>query len=340
MRVHHYDSVPKIEEIGDGILKTEIPQPFYAPNNIYILPDGEPTLIDSGYIANLGMLQRALKQVGLNLKKIKHIIYTHNHLDHMSAMLTLRFYTDAKLYAMKGMAADIGNYLENIQVFNRATKRLVYKGHRSAEDRKRELTRIEEGNLNLINTVKGSHKVEPNVRFDIELVEGDVIHAGGREIGFLHTPGHNLWHLTPYLLGEEIFFTGDLVLQNISSIYAEIDGNLDDYHRSLDRLSKISIRRLLPAHGSEPEDPQKAIKLLSKTLQILERGVMRRLKERDQDLSNLVLEAMGEKVANSGYYNTAMAILHSFVRKFIDKGWVEVIETEPPYETYRWIGEK
>lgn len=339
MKIYHYDSIPDVKEIGDGIFKTEIPQPFYAPNNIYILPDGEPALIDSGYLANLGMLQRALRKIGLSLNKIKHIFYTHNHLDHLSAVLTIRYYTDAKLYAMKGMASGIGNYLEHVEMFNRASKRLVYKGHRVPEDRKRELARIEEGNLNLRNTLSRGTRIDPVLKFDIELEEGDVIHAGGRDIGFLHTPGHNLWHLTPYILEENIFFTGDLVLQNISSIYAEIDGNLEDYYRSLERISKMSIRRLLPAHGPEPESPQKAIKLLHKTLQILERGVIRRLKEKEYDLSSLTLEAMGEKVANSGYYNTAMAILHSMVRKFIDKGWVEIIETEPPYETYRWIAE-
>lgn len=337
MKVYRYDSIPDIVEIGDGIFKTEIPQPFYAPNNIYILPEEEPTLIDSGYLANLGMLQRALKKIGLCLSKIKHIIYTHNHPDHMSAMLTIRYYTDAKLYAMKGMATEIGNYLEYIETFNRATKRLVYKGHRDPQDRKKELARIEEGNVNLRNTLSRGSRIQPVLKFDVELVEGDVIRAGGKDIGILHTPGHNLWHLTPYILEENIFFTGDLVLQNISSIYAEIDGNLEDYYRSLERISKMSIRRLLPAHGPEPESPQKAIKLLHKTLQILERGIIRRLKEKEYDLSTLTLEAMGEKVANSGYYNTAMAILHSMVRKFIQKGWVEIVETEPPYETYKWI---
>ncbi|EMO04861.1 hypothetical protein LEP1GSC116_3098 [Leptospira interrogans serovar Icterohaemorrhagiae str. Verdun HP] len=62
MKVHRYDSVPEIKNIGDGIFKTEIPQPFYAPNNIYILPDGEPTIIDSGYIENLGLFTKGFEK--------------------------------------------------------------------------------------------------------------------------------------------------------------------------------------------------------------------------------------------------------------------------------------
>ena len=76
MKVHRYEKTPDIEEIGKNIYKTTIPQPFYAPNNIYILLSEEPALIDSGYIQNLGLLQRALQKIGLSFSKIKHIFYT------------------------------------------------------------------------------------------------------------------------------------------------------------------------------------------------------------------------------------------------------------------------
>ena len=171
---------------------------------------------------------------------------------------------------------------------------------------------------------------------DVELVEGDVVTIGRREIGFIHTPGHNRWHLTPYILGEGVYFTGDLVLQNISSIYAEIDGNLADYHNSLNRLMQLPIKRLLPAHGPEPEDPRKAIKLISKTLSLLQRGLMRRLKENDFDLSELVIQAIGEKVRDSSHYVTALATIHAMLLQLIAEGHVEVIEVDPPYEKYRW----
>jgi hypothetical protein len=43
------------------------------------------------------------------------------------------------------------------------------------------------------------------IRMDVELVEGDVIGIGDRLVGFLHTPSHNNWHLTPYILGKLTF---------------------------------------------------------------------------------------------------------------------------------------
>ena len=142
--------------------------------------------------------------------------------------------------------------------------------------------------------------------------------------------------MTPYILGEGIYFTGYLVVENISSVYAELDGNLEEYRRSLSRLLRIPIKRLLPAHGQEPGDPHRAIKLLSKTLALLERGVIRRLRESEHDLSGLVREAMGAKVTGSSHYTTAVAIIHAIVLELQKRGDVTVHEVDPPYERYSW----
>jgi glyoxylase-like metal-dependent hydrolase (beta-lactamase superfamily II) len=339
MKFHKYDvSIPEVEEIGDKIYKIILPQPFYAPNNIYLLNGDEPALIDSGFILNLGLLQRALKKINLSLSKIQHIFYTHNHLDHISASLTLRAYTNAKQYGMQGMANFVGNFTKHNDFFQRAMNRLIYKSIQSPEKRKKEIHLAEKGYKEMLAALKGSTKTDPNLKMDIELVEGDVIDIGDRQIGFLHTPGHNSWHLTPYILNEGIYFTGDLVLNNISSIYAEFDGDINLYLKSLDRLFQIPIKRLLPAHGLEPSDPKRAIKILIKTLHYHERGVIRRLKEGEFDLHELAVEAMGEKITNSPYYVVALAIIHSIILKLYNQNLVKILEVDPPYEKYKWIG--
>ncbi len=339
MKFHKYNTdIPEIEEIGNDIYKVVLPQPFYAPNNIYILNGKEPAMIDSGFILNLGLLQRAMKRINLSLSKIQHIFYTHNHLDHISASLTLRAYTNAKHYGMNGMAKFVGSFPVHNEFFQRTMNRLLYKAIPHPEKRKKEINQSEKGYMELLAALKGSKKTNPILKMDVELVEGDVIDIGDRLIGFMHTPGHNLWHLSPYILGEGIYFTGDLVLQNISSIYAEFDGNLSHYHKSLERLLKIPIKRLLPAHGSEPEDPKRAIKILIKTLNYHERGVIRRLKIGPHDLHELAVEAMGEKIAGSPYYVVALAIIHAIILKLISQNHVHILEIDPPYEKYEWIG--
>ncbi|MBI3395407.1 MAG: MBL fold metallo-hydrolase [Spirochaetia bacterium] len=338
MKVFQYDAVPKPEEIAPDVYRIVIPQPFYAPNNIYLITSGEPTLIDTGYVQNLGLLQRSLRKLGLSFHDIEHVVYTHDHVDHISGALTLRFYTDAKMYGMLGMADAVGDYREHIRRFQRAMNRLIYKAHPDKEVRQKELDRSEKGWHRFFDSVEHSGKLQPHLRFDVELREGDVISVGGRELGFLYTPGHNCWHLTPYILGEGIYFTGDLILENISAVYSEVDGNLEDYRRSLDRLLKLPIKRILPAHGKEPQDPHRAIRLLSKTLALLERGVMRRLKEKDHDLAELVHDSMGEKVKDSPHYLTAIAMIHSMVLELIKRGEAAILEVDPPYERYTWTG--
>lgn len=336
MKLHHYETIPGATEIGPDLYKIVIPQPFYEPNNLYVINSGEPVLIDTGYIENLGLLQRALKSIGLSLARIKHIIYTHDHIDHMSAGLSINYYTKARTYAMRGIEVASQNYRANLLLLRSAEERLTYKAHRDPEIRKAELNRVRHGWDKFRDSYSRGGKVDPSVRIDVGLVEGDVIECGKREIGFLYTPGHNRWHISPYILGEGIYFTGDLVLDNVSSVYAEVDGDLQKYHDSLDRLSKIPIKRLLPAHGQEPEEPHKKIRLLKKTLALLERGVMRRLKEKPHDLSELVLSAMGERTRKSGYYFTALGVIHSIIRKLQAQNYIEVNEIDPPYETYSW----
>jgi glyoxylase-like metal-dependent hydrolase (beta-lactamase superfamily II) len=296
-------------------------------------------MIDSGYIQSLGQLQMALKHVGLSFKKIRHIFYTHEHIDHISAALTLRNYTDAKMYGMAGMTDYVGNYINLVHKFQRAMNRLIYKAHHLRSEREYELQRAQGAWQLFLSSVDQGDRVNPILHMDVELVEGDVIPIGRREIGFIHTPGHNRWHLTPYILGEGVYFTGDLVLQNISAIYAELDGNLHDYYASLDRLLKLPIHRLLPAHGAEPASPQKAIRLIRKTLALLERGIIRRLHEGEYDLSTMVREAIGPRVKSGGHYITALATIHSILQRLIDRGMVGVREIDPPYETYYWLGD-
>lgn len=338
MQIHHYDAIPEIKEIGPGIYSVPIPQPFYADNNVYIIDSGEPALIDSGYIQSLGLVQRALRHVGLSLKKIRHIFYTHEHIDHISAALTLRSYTDAKMYGMAGMTDYVGNFIDFVDRFQRAMNRLIYKAHRDKDEREFELNRAHAGWRKFLASVDQGNRVDPMLRMDVQLVEGDVIPIGDREIGFIHTPGHNRWHLTPYILGEGVYFTGDLVLENISAIYADLDGNLQDYYASLDRLMLLPIRRLLPAHGAEPESPQKAIRLIRKTLALLERGIMRRLREGEYDLSTMVREAIGPRAKSGGHYITALATIHAILQNLIQRGMVGVREVDPPYETFFWKG--
>jgi len=52
---------------------------------VYLLEDPEPTLVDPGPSTSLPKLKEALREVGMDPARIRHILLTHVHLDHAGA---------------------------------------------------------------------------------------------------------------------------------------------------------------------------------------------------------------------------------------------------------------
>jgi glyoxylase-like metal-dependent hydrolase (beta-lactamase superfamily II) len=86
--------------------------------------------------------------------------------------------------------------------------------------------------------------------------ERDRCRFGDTSVVALHTPGHSPDHLTFWHEETRTAFTGDLVVQDSSvMIHATHGGNLSQYLQSLERLRRLSPRRLLPAHGRDVAEP-------------------------------------------------------------------------------------
>ena len=48
--------------------------------------------------------------------------------------------------------------------------------------------------------------------------------------------------------------------------------------------------------------------------------------------------SQSEKIAGSPYYVVALAIIQSIILKLISQNHVRILEIDPPYEKYEWIG--
>ena len=178
-------------------------------------------------------------------------------------------------------------------------------------------------------------KGDPFLKIDIGIQNNDSFEIDEIPYRFLHTPGHNLYHITPILKDSFIYFSGDLIISNLTAIYSELDGSLSDYYHTLSKLLDEPIRRMLPSHGSEIEDPKKTITLVKKTLSILEKGVLRRLKEGSCDLLYLMEAAIGKKVHTGGHLPTALGLIYSILRKLEIEGFVEIDKNPSGYEIFR-----
>ncbi len=335
MKIKQIESVPEISDIGNDVFKVVLPQPFYAPNNIYILLGEELTLIDSGYIESIPVLQAALKTKNLSLKDIRKVIYTHNHIDHISAALVLKSYAPkAVFYGLKGMSEGIGNYIESVDLFRIASNDLFVRAFENVDERNSVIEATEKYWMEFFSRFKQTKKADPILKMDVGLEQGDSVYVGDRELKILYTPGHNLYHITPYLRKEKVYFSGDLIIANLTAIYSEFDGDLDEYRLTLDRLLEEPIQRMLPSHGEELTDPKRSINLVKKTLDILERGIIRRLGESPSDLLNLMEAAMGKKVHSGGHLPTALAMVYALIKRLEKKKKVKIEARSDGYEKF------
>ncbi|MDR1765993.1 MAG: MBL fold metallo-hydrolase [Lachnospiraceae bacterium] len=85
----------------------------------------------------------------------------------------------------------------------------------------------------------------------------EVIRLGDLEITCLHTPGHTPGIMTLYLAREQVYFSSDHVLFDITpniAIWHGIPHSLADYMDSLRAVRDLPIRMTLPAHRQVHED--------------------------------------------------------------------------------------
>ena len=80
------------------------------------------------------------------------------------------------------------------------------------------------------------------------LSEREVITAGSASLTTMHSPGHASDHAVFFMEGGASLFAGDNVLGEGTAVIAPPDGNMADFMRSLERLSKLDIHRIYPGH--------------------------------------------------------------------------------------------
>jgi hydroxyacylglutathione hydrolase len=168
------------------------------------------TAIDAGTGFNFTRLYQLLKIMKADLKSIKHVVNTHGHFDHVGGN---GYFIDAEV-AIHDADADI-----------------VEKG-----DAEKSYADFFDGRLK-------PRKVSTRLR------EGDSVSAGGMELEVIHTPGHTPGSICLYDRKSGTLFTGDTVFSDGIGRTDMPGGNDEHLQASLDRISGLSVRRLLPGHG-------------------------------------------------------------------------------------------
>ena len=81
--------------------------------------------------------------------------------------------------------------------------------------------------------------------------DGDAVPCGSLTVQAILTPGHTPGHMVLYLPEEQLLFSGDHVLFDITpniAVWGDDDPSLENYISSLEMTKKLKVRQTFPAH--------------------------------------------------------------------------------------------
>ncbi len=94
---------------------------------------------------------------------------------------------------------------------------------------------------------------------DFELEDGEILRGENWEIEAVHTPGHCSNHLCFVYLNENTLFCGDHLMAWSTTVILPPDGNMQDYLKSLEKLTLRKEQIYWPTHGPSITDPHQVI---------------------------------------------------------------------------------
>ena len=97
------------------------------------------------------------------------------------------------------------------------------------------------------------------------LEDGDLLTVGRLKFQAIHTPGHTPGHMVLYLPQEQLLFSGDHILFDITpniGVWVGMPDPLADYLESLEKIRPLPIRQVFPAHRGQKGDVYRRIDAL------------------------------------------------------------------------------
>jgi glyoxylase-like metal-dependent hydrolase (beta-lactamase superfamily II) len=179
-------------------------------NNCYSIADEitkETLVIDPGDEPD-----RILELINENNFKVKYILCTHAHLDHVGAVPDIKKETGAKIVIHR----------DEYEIYKRASEQAAIWGY----------------------------ELDPLPEPEIFISDGDKLEIGNLKLEVLHTPGHSPGGICLY--GEGILITGDTLFAGSVGRTDFYGGDIEKLKRSFKRLMSLSDKvKILPGHGPE-----------------------------------------------------------------------------------------
>lgn len=222
----------------------------FTGTGTYIIGDSsDVAVIDPG--PDLPEHREALTRA-LAGQRVRAILVTHCHSDHVGLAAWLRNETGAPTVAWKPHS-DIGPLDNDDDI---AVMEQLKPPPKTAEEveAEREIARaagLDPDDLELRETV--DTEFDPDVRVD----DGEVAaHGDGWTLTAVHTPGHTSNHMCIAFEEHGALFTGDHVMGWSTTVVSPPDGDMREYMQSLRKVLQRKDAILWPTHGAPVTEPE------------------------------------------------------------------------------------
>lgn len=241
-----------VEKILSGLYRIIVPlpnSPLKDLNAYVIKGEDRHLIIDTGF--NRGVcfeaMQQGIAELGLDLRRTDFML-THMHSDHTGLVSRLAA-EGSKIYISR-IDSHVFDAGFNWHAFIEFAKVNGF----PAED-------LESAFANHPGIKYSPKKIPAFTLRD----EGDILEYGGYRLRCIATPGHTQGHMCLYDPDQEILFSGDHVLYDITphiESWSYLTNALSDYLLSLDKISALPVRLVLPGHRNMFKDLKGRIEAL------------------------------------------------------------------------------
>jgi len=237
-----------VKEVFPDLFQLRIPLPIPALKhlNAYVIrTEGQCVLIDTGMGSDRAFeeLSRQLAEIGVEPENLTEILVTHFHIDHVGLVPRLRKLSGARLIvsAKTGEAVQLvrqtyESYWENLMN--------MYKVAGVPTELVEQMLKATPGYLY-------QAVYEELARPSRALKDGEKTSIGEYSFQAVWTPGHSPGHICLYEPKRRLLMAGDHLLPTITphvTQWGEESDSLTDYLDSLEKVGKLDVDVVLPAH--------------------------------------------------------------------------------------------
>ena len=271
----------KVKEVFPDFFQLRIPLPIPALKhlNVYLIrAEDRYLLIDTGMDSDeaFGELCRQLAEIGVKPESLTEILVTHFHIDHVGLVPRLRGLSGARLI-VSAKTAEAVQLVRQTYESHWKNMMNMYRGAGVPAELVERMLKATPGYLY-------QAVYEELARPSKALEDGEKISMGGYGFQAVWTPGHSPGHICLYEPKRRLLMAGDHLLPTITphvTQWGEESDALSDYLDSLEKVGKLDVDVVLPAHEDLFKNHRKRISELQEHHKLRAKEMLSEIQRRE-----------------------------------------------------------